>query len=66
MREYRLYRLREDKSVIDRIDFIGPDDAAAATEAIRIDHANFIEIWNGSQLVTRVAPRSGEERPASI
>jgi hypothetical protein len=64
MPEFRLYRLRADNSVIDRVDFIGPDDAAATAEAIRIDHAEYIEIWNGSRMVSRVAPK--ESRTAEI
>lgn len=56
MPEYRLYRLHVDDSVFDRVDYIGPDDAAAIAEAIRIDHAEYVEIWNGVRKVTRVAP----------
>jgi hypothetical protein len=57
MPEFRLYRLRADDSIINCVEFTGPDDAAATAEAIRIDHSDHIEIWNGSRKVSRVAPK---------
>lgn len=57
MQNYRLYRLRPDNSIIEGIDFPAPDDSTAIVEAIRIDHAAHVEIWCGSRLVLRVAPK---------
>ena len=36
------------------------DDAEAVVEALRLDHADVIEIWCGKRLVTRVHPGSVE------
>ena len=57
MQSYRLYRLTESNSVIDAMDFEGPDDQAAICEAVRIDHAKVTEIWCGPRFVSRVKPK---------
>jgi hypothetical protein len=56
MSEYRLYRLRDDNSIIEAINIVVPDDRAAIEKAIEIDHAAYVEIWCGSRIVSRVAP----------
>jgi hypothetical protein len=63
--EYRLYRLRADDSIIEPINLVVPDDDAAIAEAIRIDHAAYIEIWSGTRLVSRVAPKAMRSGPSS-
>jgi hypothetical protein len=56
MASYRLYRLNAANKIIDALDFEGPDLASAKAEAIRIDHAEIIEIWCGVRMVARVNP----------
>jgi hypothetical protein len=56
MPSYRLYRLNAANKIIDAIDFEGPDFNSVKAEAIRIDHAEIIEIWCGAQMVARVNP----------
>lgn len=53
---YRLYRLDEANHIKDVIHFEGPDDNAAIAEAIKVDHAAGIEIWNGPRKVALVDP----------
>lgn len=60
---YRRYRLNEDNRIHDRVDLDTPNDEAAISEAIRLDHAAYIEIWNDSRMVSRVAPGSGKVEP---
>ena len=60
---YRLYRLNEDNRILDRVDLDTLNDGAAISEAIRLDHAAYIEIWNDSRMVSRVAPDSGKVEP---
>jgi hypothetical protein len=56
MPSYRLYRLNAANKIIDAIDFDGPDIDSAKAEAVRIDHAEIIEIWCGARMVARVNP----------
>jgi hypothetical protein len=56
MPSYRLYRLNAANKIIDAIDFDGPDLDSAKSEAVRIDHADIIEIWCGVRMVARVNP----------
>lgn len=56
MPQYRLYRLNDQDKIIDAITIEEDDDDAAIAAALRIDHAPFIEIWCGANMVTRVAP----------
>ena len=62
MASYRLYRLNAADKIIDAIDFDGPDLNSAKTEAVRIDHAEIIEIWCGTQLAARVDPNQQNAR----
>ena len=62
MPSYRLYRLNAADKIIDAIDFDGPDLNSAKTEAARIDHAEIIEIWCGTQLAARVDPNRQNAR----
>ena len=67
MPSYRLYRLNAADKIIDAIDFDGPDVNSARTEAARIDHADIIEIWCGTQLMARVNPNNQKlHSPRSI
>ena len=59
----RLYRLNVADKMIDAIDFDGPDLNSAETEAVRIDHAEIIEIWCGTQLAARMDPNRQNARP---
>jgi hypothetical protein len=65
MPDYRLYRLRTDNSIIEPIDIHVPDDETAISEAIRIDHAAYIEIWCGARMVSRVAPKAVPSDPVA-
>lgn len=56
MPSYRLYRLDVGDKIIDAIDFDGSDVASAKAEAIRVDHAEIIEVWCGTKMVARVNP----------
>jgi len=61
MPEYRLYRLNAAGRVCaPGIEVMLVDDAEAVVEALRLDHADVIEIWCGKRLVTRVHPGSVE------
>ena len=55
MPSYRLYRLNVANKIIDASDFDGPDLDSAKAEAVRIDHAEIIEIWCGARMVARVS-----------
>jgi hypothetical protein len=57
MPSYRIYRLNAANKIIDALDFEGPDLASVKAEAIRIDHAEIIEIWCGARMVARVNPK---------
>ena len=63
MSSYRLYRLNAADRIIDAIDFDGPDVNSAKSEAVRIDHADIIEIWCGTRLVARVDPTQQKAVP---
>jgi hypothetical protein len=54
--DYRLYRLRADNSIIDSIDINVESEEAAILEAIRLDHAYIVEVWQLARLVARVDP----------
>ena len=56
MIDYRLYRLRADNSIIDSININVESDEAAILEAICLDHAYIIEVWQSARLVARVDP----------
>jgi hypothetical protein len=53
---YRLYRLNAANKIIDAIDYEGPDLDSVKAEAVRIEHAEIIEIWCGARMVARVNP----------
>lgn len=57
MTDYRLYRLRADNSIKDVIEVNKESDEEAIKEAIRIDHAFIIEVWELARLVGRVDPK---------
>ena len=59
---YRLYRLSDDNRIRDRVDLDAPNDENAIKEAIRIDHAAYIEIWCDSRMVSRVAPGARDQK----
>jgi hypothetical protein len=60
MPSYRLYRLNVANKIIEAIDFNGPDLDSAKAEAVRIDHAEIIEIWCGARMIARVNPTTLE------
>lgn len=60
MPSYRLYRLNAANKIIDAIDYEAPDLGSAKAEAVRIDHAEVIEIWCGTQMVARVNPNQSQ------
>jgi hypothetical protein len=61
VQEYRLYRLRADGSIIESLEINAESDEDAINEAIRIDHAQIIEVWQLARLVARVDPRGTSE-----
>jgi hypothetical protein len=56
MPSYRLYRLNAANKIIDAIDVEMPDVDSAKVEAVKVDHAQIVEIWCGAQMVARVNP----------
>jgi hypothetical protein len=56
MVDFRLYRLRANNSIVDFIDIPAASDKEATIEAIKLDHAEIMEIWQGERLVSRVDP----------
>ena len=57
MPDYRLFRLDSSNRIIGpAIVVTEPDDDAAITKAIEIDHADVIEVWCGPRFVSRVDP----------
>jgi hypothetical protein len=62
MQSYRLYRLDANNRIMNVTMFEGPDDQAAIAEAVRLDHANSIEIWCGPRKVGLVDPETGRMR----
>lgn len=66
MAEYRLYRMNSLNKIIDELTFHGDDDEQAIAEAVRVEHAEHIEIWSGARMVCRVAPTAdGKAGPTS-
>jgi hypothetical protein len=63
VKEYRLFRLRANNSIIDAVEIIVQSDEDAIKEAIRIDHAQVIEIWQRGRMVVRVNPDTGPSNP---
>jgi hypothetical protein len=56
--DYRLFRLRADNRIIDCLDISVGSDEEAILEAVRVDHAYIIEVWQLARLVARVDPKS--------
>lgn len=56
MPDYRLERMTLAGGIFQTLDIVADDDKHAVAEAVRLDHAPFVEIWSGARLVSRVAP----------
>ncbi|MDO7843574.1 hypothetical protein [Sphingomonas immobilis] len=65
MPDYRLRRLRGDGVPFDGIAFTSASDKATIAEAIRIDHADYVEVWRDDRIVSRVAPAKIRNRPSA-
>ncbi|MDO7841798.1 hypothetical protein [Sphingomonas immobilis] len=55
---YRFCRIDDRNREIESFVVEAIDDDGAIAEAIRLDHAHFIDIWLGTRMISRVCPRN--------
>jgi hypothetical protein len=60
MHHFRLYFLDSHGRILRAEDYCGDDDASALAEAVRRDHADYIEIWQGTRKAGSVDPITGQ------